>query len=1207
MSLIKISSISREINCGKSEIIKLVGIAKNPIFSLGSFNLKIIEQNVEFEHKFHLVSDDFLIPSNGIIGKDFIKRFKCLIDYGDMTFTIRKPNTPSILIPIKSELISGVSALPARCETFRIFHIKSDKFPCLIESQEIEGNVIVPTTVVHQPQSCLRVLNTNDEIKIINTENVKPSSINDFYIFKTEKSNSHSNERLQHLQDKLKKKVPEFMRTKLLDLCIDFADIFHVDGDKATVNNFYQQKLLMNDNEPVFTKNYRLPYAQKTEISNQVKSLLENDLIELSTSPYNSPLIIVSKKSTDGKPKYRMCIDYRKLNKKLIPDKFPLPRIEEILEGLGRAKFFSIMDLHSGFHQIPIEKQSRPVTSFSTDTGFYQWKVLPFGINVAPASFSRMMTIAFSGLNPQQAFIYMDDLIVIGFSENQHLNNLKNVFELCRKNNLKLNPDKCEFFKHEVTFLGHNCTADGLKPDPKKIASVMEYPQPKSKDDIKRFVAFANYYRRFIKNFSITTYPLTRLLKKRINFVWSQKCEDAFQEIKNSLMTTPILAYPDFSRPFKVTVDASHLGCGAVISQEIDGIDRPIQFISRTFKKGEINKAIIEKELLAIHFALKTFRPYLYGQKFVVHSDHKPLIYLFKLKNPSSKLMRIKMDLEEFDFTIEHIKGKDNVVADALSRISIKDLFETYEENHVFKIEVAPFKKRINTNKIKNKANRQVNSLLAFTRSMAKTLNKNENSNENFSSNLDTIDTNNKQNVYENLMQMKNNPRVRISNYKLNEKGNAIMLTLSAFKNHSKIFEIKTGLDNEKVTLNTLLSKLECETSAKNIKIIEWPLHDIIFKMCSIAEFKAAANNLLTDLQINLIKSPIRIDNIEERNKLLEKFHTDEIYGGHSRQKKLFAKLKDHFYWRNMTRDISKFVQNCHICKMSTPQQKTREELELTPTPCKPFDIVQVDTIGPLLKSNNGYQYALTIIDEMSKWLVIIPIENKSANTVAKAIFEQFILIFGPMKSIKTDMGTEFRNSVISELCQLLKINHSLSTAYHHETVAAIERSHRVLNEYLRKFLNGRLNDWDTYIHYFQFLYNTTKHDGLSNKFSPYEVVFLRKNLMPHEILQGKPEPIYNVEDYVKECKYKMQMVHEETKKLIEKAKETNKKFYDKKLNPIELKIGDMVKIVKEPYDKFKFIYDGPFEVKQINGKNVKIELENGTLYDIHKNRVIRY
>lgn len=323
------------------------------------------------------------------------------------------------------------------------------------------------------------------------------------------------------------------------------------------------------------------------------------------------------------------------------------------------------MDLNSGFHQISLAPESRPTTAFSTDTGFYQWKVVPFGINIAPSSFSRMMTIAFSGLAPNQAFIYMNDLIAIGISDNQHLNNLRSVFEMCRKNNLKLNPEKCDFFKSEVVFLGHLCTSDGLKPNPTKIATINNYPTPTNKDETTRFHAMANYYRRFIPNFSTISYPLTYLRKKRVPFKWTPECENAFQHIKNALVSAPILIYPDSTKQFKVTVDASQLGCGAVISQQQDGSDLPIAFISRTFKKGELNKAMIEKELIAIHFALKTFRHYLYGQKFTVFSDHKPLIYLFKLKNPSSKLMRIKMDLEEYDFTIEYIKGRDNVVADA--------------------------------------------------------------------------------------------------------------------------------------------------------------------------------------------------------------------------------------------------------------------------------------------------------------------------------------------------------------------------------------------------------------------------------------------------------------------------------------------------------------------------------------------------------------
>ncbi|RYE21296.1 MAG: hypothetical protein EOP45_09775 [Sphingobacteriaceae bacterium] len=291
-----------------------------------------------------------------------------------------------------------------------------------------------------------------------------------------------------------------------------------------------------------------------------------------------------------------------------------------------------------------------------------------------------MMTIAFSGLSHESAFIYMDDLIVIGFSEKSHLENLSKVFSTCRKYNMKLNPTKCDFFRTEVAFLGHRCTDQGVKPDPNKIAVVKNYPVPKDKAEVKRFVAMANYYRRFIAKFAGISKTLSNLTRKKVPFVWSQKCQEAFEDIKNSLTSDSLLAYPNFEKEFRITVDACDTACGGVLSQlDDEGNDRPIMYISRAFKKCELNKPIIEKELLAIHFALHVLRPYIYGRKVLVFSDHKPLIFLYSLKNPSSRLTRIRLDLEEYQFDVIHISGKSNVVADALSRISVDDLKSLYD------------------------------------------------------------------------------------------------------------------------------------------------------------------------------------------------------------------------------------------------------------------------------------------------------------------------------------------------------------------------------------------------------------------------------------------------------------------------------------------------------------------------------------------------
>lgn len=247
-----------------------------------------------------------------------------------------------------------------------------------------------------------------------------------------------------------------------------------------------------------------------------------------------------------------------------------------------------------------------------------------------------MMNIAFSGIPAGTAFLYIDDIIVVGCSEEHYLTNLRKVFNTLRKYNLKINPYKCKFFQHEVVFLGHRCTKDGIAPDSSKLRCIQKYTEPNDKESTKRFVAFANFYRKFVKNFATLAQPLNHLTKKSVNFKWDDRARGAFQQIKNALASPTILAYPNLEKEFIIEVDACNTGCGAALIQEQDnGTRQPICFASRSFNKAERNKPIIELELLGIYYAINYFKPYIYGRKFLVRTDHKPLIYLFSLKNPS--------------------------------------------------------------------------------------------------------------------------------------------------------------------------------------------------------------------------------------------------------------------------------------------------------------------------------------------------------------------------------------------------------------------------------------------------------------------------------------------------------------------------------------------------------------------------------------------
>lgn len=1213
VSLIKYNSIKHfESLLNKTDIISLRGITEDATNSLGSLILDLEISDIKIPNKFHVVSDLFPIPSNGILGKDFVKNNNCMLDYETMTITIKRQNFREVTIPIMTEIIKGIAAIPPRCETFRSFHIQSVTFPCIIETQEIQADVYIATTVAYKPDTVVRVLNITDSMQLIKTNELKVRGINEYNIYsmRQQKTNECSSERKIKLETILKKRIPKHALNELLNLCMEFDDIFHVEGDIPTTNNFYEQKLLVEDDIPTYIKNYRLPHSQKEEIDRQVKQLLSNDLIEMSQSNYNSPLILVPKKSTDGQPKWRMCIDYRQLNKKLIKDRFPMPRIDEILDSLGNAKIFSILDLHSGYHQIPLEPNSRKITAFSTDKGYFQWKVLPFGLNIAPSSFSRMMAIAFANLRTTEAFSYMDDLIVIGQSERHHLNNLKKVFTTCRYVNLKLNPMKCDFFKHEVLFLGHICTAEGLRPDPAKLAAVQNYPRPKNQDETKRFVAFANFYRRFINNFSKIAVPLHKMSQKKVKFQWSTECENAFQTLKNKLIAPPVLAYPDYEKQFHVVVDASAYACGAVLSQKHGTADKPISFISRTFKKGEINKHITEKELLAIHFALKTFKPYLWGKFFVVFSDHKPLIYLYALKEPSSRLTRIRLDLEEFNFVIEHIKGKDNIVADALSRINIINFRELDEKGNEWLKEKIQ-KSEIDAKecmKIKRTKKRETNQILAITRSMTKRKTTQD------KIIVNEIDCTNVKAI-ENFGSSKRStqPRIRTTNIEFSGSGTVNNISITAYLNRKKLFEIE--IEDENINMNTILATIENKLRAIQMKednnakfeVIEWPLHDCIFKLCSVSDFKYACNEYLKNIKVALIKTPELIENEEEKMKILDKYHSDELYGAHCGQKKMHAKIKENFFWKKMTRDIRNKVKNCQKCKLAKPTKINREFLNKTSTPQKPFDMVQIDTVGPLQQSKNGYKYAVTLQCELTKYLMILPTVGKTASEIAKSIFENWILIFGPMKAIKTDKGKEYENELVRELCNLLKIEHKTSTPYHHQTVGMIERCHRTMNEYLRVYLDGMLDDWDIYAKYFAFAYNINKHSSMNEVYSPYELVFAKHVTMPHEILTEDMEPVYNADDYVKEAKLRLKIAHAQAGETVEKLKAKTKAFYDLNSKPLDVKVGDEVKVVVEPYKKMSSKYKGPYKVIDVNEQNVSIEVEKGKKYTLHKDRLRKY
>lgn len=472
----------------------------------------------------------------------------------------------------------------------------------------------------------------------------------------------------------------------IISICNEFEDIFYRDGHNLTFANQIKHAIKTKDEIPIYTKSYRYPEVHRLEIKSQITKLLDQGIIRASYSPWSAPIWIVpKKKDASGKIKWRLVVDYRKLNEKTMDDRYPIPNITEILDKLGKSLYFSTIDLASGFHQIEVNPKDIPKTAFTVENGHYEYVRMPFSLKNAPSTFQRIMDNVLRELGGKCCLYYMDDIIVYSTSLQEHEDNLRSVFKKLQKANLKVQLDKCEFMHKEIAFLGHIISTEGVKPNPDKIKAIKNFPISTTEKQIKSFLGLLGYYRKFINNFAKITKPLTECLRKGNKIKVDSKYKECLENCKNLLCNEPILQYPDFSKPFVLTTDASNVALGAVLSQGVIGSDKPVCYASRTLNKSEQNYSTIEKELLGIVWATKYFRPYLYGRKFEIVTDHKPLTWLMSLKEPNSKLVRWRLKLEEYDYDVVYKKGKLNSNADALSRIEININESTNESliNHV--------------------------------------------------------------------------------------------------------------------------------------------------------------------------------------------------------------------------------------------------------------------------------------------------------------------------------------------------------------------------------------------------------------------------------------------------------------------------------------------------------------------------------------------
>ena len=453
---------------------------------------------------------------------------------------------------------------------------------------------------------------------------------------------------------------------------MEFQDIFALSDLELGKTNLVKHHILVTNPVPFKDRHTRIPPSQIEPLRKLLKNMEEVGAIRKSNSPWSSSIVLVKKK--DGN--LRFCIDLRKLNARTVKDAYALPRIEETLDYLAGSKWFSALDLKLGYWQMELDEESKPLTAFTAGPlGFYECERMPFGATNAPATFQRMMETCLGDLHLNWCLIYLDDIIVFAKTQQEAITRLGTVFQKLREAGLKLQPSKCELFKTSLLYLGHIVLEDGIRTDPKKVESVLQWPVPMTVTDVRSFLGLTNYYRRFLKGYAKIAKPLNNLIsgenvdEKKALVVWTPECQEAFEQLKKLCTETPVLAYPDFTRPFKLHVDACDQGLGAILYQvQPDGKEKPISFASRS--PTESNYPTHKLEFLALKLAVtKRFHVYLYGNNFTVYTDNNPLTYILTAAKLDATGHRWVEALAAYDFTLNYRPRKTNIGADALSRI----------------------------------------------------------------------------------------------------------------------------------------------------------------------------------------------------------------------------------------------------------------------------------------------------------------------------------------------------------------------------------------------------------------------------------------------------------------------------------------------------------------------------------------------------------
>ena len=892
-------------------------------------------------------------------------------------------------------------------------------------------------------------------------------------------------------------------------LFLDFPDIFARNKQDIGKTTMCKHDIETGDERPVKQRPRRIPPAHVPELQKQIKTLADHGIIKPSNSDWASNVLLVKKK--DGT--FRMCIDYRELNAKTKNlDEYVLPRIDDTLDALSRAKYFCTLDLIQGYHQIELEEEAKPKTAFlapGCSPTHWEFEFMPFGLCGAPRTFQRMMDALLKGLEFRIALAYLDDIIVFGATIDECVDNVRAVFKRIREAGLKLKASKCSFFRPETLYLGHVISGDGVRCDPEKITAIGKWKRPRTTRQVRSFLGMTNYYRKFIRSYAHIADPLYLLLKKNKKFQWEKDEQDAFERLKERLTSTPVMAYPKEGCTYVLDTEASAHAIGAALSQlqpDENGVlqERVIAFASRRLCDRERRYCMRRKELLAIVDFTKHFNAYLRGPRFTIRSDHASLRYIKALGEMPDQFARWIMYLENFNYEIEVRKGAlhDNDVT--LSKytcdgkqcichgVECLELEEEQVKDENDPLDMIPAK--------------QQTSILA----------------------------------------------VRFTALWTDEE------MAAAQENDPDIKLIYQAFKNDKV--RPAMNVLSPHSAATKALYLEW----LRLEMHRGMLFRRWENNTGDQTYLQLIL-PHRYQQL-----LCQQYH-DKKKSAHMGRRRVINLLQRRMYWYKMREAIRTWGQACAVCQEKRRPKKTaRVPAAATDQVGCCNERVSMEICGPLIPSETGNTCILVITDGFSKFSKAFAIADQSARTVAELFAHHWISDFGEPGMLQTDQGSSFEKALMEEICELHSI-HKTRTRPHQPSVdGQVQRSNSTVMDIASALMHS-FDDWDLKIGAAVSAYNATIH--AQTGFTPNKLWFGREiTHSADSMLPVNPATLrITREAYVERLERDNRIAYQVTKEVTGRNVLQQKKYHDKCAHLTRYKEGDMVLVrLRGKYDKKK-------------------------------------